>query len=248
MPQWLQALLLVAVTVQLTSLFTTIYLHRCLAHHALSLHPLPAFLMRLELWAATGMVPREWVAVHRKHHHFSDAEGDPHSPHLLGLARVLFGNAYYYAREAGNPDTVDRYARDIGADWLDRSVFRFGLAGPVVGIGLYVLLLGVWWGVPAYLAQAALYVFMSAVINGACHVIGYKNFSNTATNLRSVAWLTSGEGLHNNHHEFPASPRFSVRPSEFDPAWPVLRLLAALRLAKLLSVPASASATLQPRA
>ncbi|MFQ5927715.1 MAG: acyl-CoA desaturase, partial [Terriglobia bacterium] len=233
-----QALVLVGVSVQLSGFATSIYLHRCLAHRAVWLHPLPAFFMRLQLWLATGIVPREWVAVHRKHHHFPDTEGDPHSPLLLGLSKVLFGNAYYYAREAAKPETLDRYASDICQDWLDRHLFHYGGLGIGVGLVICVALLGPWWGIPAYLALGATYIFLNAVINGVCHVVGYKNFSNTATNLRSVAWLTGGEGLHNNHHAFPSSPKFSVRASEFDPAWPVLRLLAQFRLAKLRPVPA----------
>lgn len=248
MPQWLQAVVLIGVSVQLTSLATTIYLHRSLAHRGLWLHSLPAFFMRLHLWLASGIVPKQWVAVHRKHHHFPDTDGDPHSPRLLGLGKVLLGNAYYYAREAANPQTLERYAHDIGNNWLDRRLFRYSTIGVVLGMMVFVALLGFWWGVAAYLLQGGIYIFMSAVINGACHVLGYKNFPNTATNLRLVAWLTTGEGLHNNHHQFPASPKFSVRPSEFDPAWPLLRVFAALNLARLQPVPAQANSQLKTRA
>lgn len=233
---WLYALALAVVTVQASAFCTTLYLHRCLSHRALAVHPGLAFFLRLHLWLATGMVPKEWVAVHRKHHRYPDQEGDPHSPKLKGLGRILLGNAFYYLREARDAETLARYAPDIGNDWLDRRVFRHGLAGVLVGLLLFVLLLGPLAGGAAFAFQAGLYIFLSAVINGIGHAVGYQNFENTATNLQSVAWITAGEGLHNNHHEFPTSARFSLRRGEFDPAWPLIRLLAVLRLARPLHV------------
>ena len=231
---WLYALAAILVTVQVSTFCTSIYLHRALTHRALAMHPAAAFLMRLQVWLFTGIVPKEWVAVHRKHHRYPDQEGDPHSPKLKGLGRILLGNAFYYLRETRNPETLARFAPDVGNDWLDRRVFRHGVLGPMLGIVLFVLLLGPFAGGVAYILQAGLYIFLNAVINGAGHAIGYQTFENTATNLQSVAWITAGEGLHNNHHEFPTSARFSVRPREFDPAWLLIRLLAALRLARPL--------------
>ena len=233
---WLYALALALTTMQVSAFCTTLYLHRCLTHRALAVHPGLAFFLRLHLWLATGMVPKEWVAVHRKHHRYPDQEGDPHSPKLKGLASILVGNAYYYLREARDPETQARYAPDIGNDWLDRRVFRHGLMGVLLGLLLFVLLLGPLAGGLAFVFQAGLYVFLSAVINGIGHAVGYQNFGNTATNLQSVALITAGEALHNNHHEFPTSARFSVRRWEFDPAWPLICLLAALRLARPLHV------------
>ena len=233
---WLYALAAAMASVQLSSFATTIYLHRGLAHRALVLHPAAAFLMRLHLWLATGIVPREWIAVHRKHHRFPDQEGDPHSPRLKGLGNILLGNIYYYAREARNHDTLERFAPDIGNDWLDRHFFSRGGLGVLLGLLIFMALFGPLVGGLAFAAQAATYIFLSAVINGAGHAIGHQPFENTATNLQSVAWLTAGEGLHNNHHEFPTSARFSLRRGEFDPAWPVIRLLETLRLARPLHV------------
>lgn len=236
----LSALLLVALAVQLSAFATSIYLHRCLAHRSLRLHPLAAFPLRLQLWLATGIVPSQWVAVHRKHHRFTDREGDPHSPVLKGLWRILLGNVYYYAREARDPQTVNRFAPDVGRDWLDRYFFSRALIGVTCGLTLFVVLLGPVWGVASFGLQSAVYIFLSAVINGAGHAVGYSNFDNTATNMRGVAWITAGEGLHNNHHAFPASARFSIRPGEFDPSWPIIRLLMWLGLAhSLRPVPAA---------
>lgn len=233
---WFYSLVAAVVSVQLSTFATTIYLHRGLAHRALALHPAVAFLMRLHLWLATGIVPREWIAIHRKHHRYPDQEGDPHSPRLKGLAKILLGNIYYYAREARNRETLERFAPDIGNDWLDRRLFGRGGPGLLLGLAIFMLLLGPLAGGLAFVVQAAGYVFLSAVINGAGHAVGHQPFENTATNLQSVAWLTAGEGLHNNHHEFPTSARFSLRRGEFDPAWPVIRLLATLRLARPLHV------------
>jgi stearoyl-CoA desaturase (delta-9 desaturase) len=230
------ALLLIGVTVQLSSFATSIYLHRTLAHRGVQLSPWISIPMRLQLWLATGIKPKEWVAVHRKHHRHTDILGDPHSPVLEGLWHILLGNAYYYAREARKEETLAKFAPDVGNDWLDRYVFHFGLLGVGVGILIYVLLLGPLWGGLAYLVQAAIYIFFNAVVNGANHAVGYQNFENTATNLRLVALVTAGEGLHNNHHAYPTSARFSLRKYEFDPSWPVLRLLTWMRLAQPLKV------------
>ncbi len=238
------ALIVAFGAMQLSSMSTTIYLHRAMAHKGLRLHPLVTFLMRFQLWLFTGIVTREWVAVHRKHHHFADQEGDPHSPHLKGLWNVLLWNAFYYAREAANPEVVEKYTRDIPASFGDRMLNR-GWLGLAFGVTLFAAGFNLFhqgWiapviGVTTFLVQAVAYIGMNAVINGACHVLGYKNFDNTATNLRSVAWFSGGDGLHNNHHQYPASAKFSIRRWEFDPAWPVIRVLSALSLAQPLPLP-----------
>ncbi len=169
--------------------------------------------------------------MHRKHHTFTDQEGDPHSPRLLGFWRLQLLNAYYYAREARNPETLDKFAPDLPEDWLDRAVFSRGVAGLLVGIALLCALLGVWVGLIAAGVHAVLYVLVLApLINVLGHWRGVKNFENTAYNWRSLSWLTGGESLHNNHHAHPRAPKFSVRRWEFDPAWPLIRALAAIRL------------------
>jgi stearoyl-CoA desaturase (delta-9 desaturase) len=172
------------------------------------------------------------VAVHRKHHAFTEVEGDPHSPHLHGFWSVQFGNVFHYLKEARNPETLERYARDIQDDVFDRVAFRFGFLGPLLGIAGLCYVLGFWWGLLAAAVHLVMYVFvLSSSINGLCHYIGYRNFDNTATNIRWVAVLTGGEGLHNNHHGHPRSPKFSARRTEIDPAWPVIKMLTALKLA-----------------
>ncbi len=230
---------------QISTYSTTIYLHRAMAHKGLKLHPVVAMLMRLQLWIFTGLVMRQWVAVHRKHHHFSDEEGDPHSPHLKGLWPVLLWNYYYYAREAAKPEVLEKYTRDIPRTRAEAVLSR-GWLGLGLGLALFSASFGYFagWsgaaiGAAAFVVQGAGYILLNALINGACHVLGYKNFANTATNLRLIAWLTGGEGLHNNHHQYPASSKFSMNRKrwEFDPAWPVIRLLKVLSLAEPLPLP-----------
>ncbi len=226
------AAIYIVVVVQISNLCTTIYLHRHLAHHALRLQPVASLFMQFWLWLHTGINPREWVAVHRKHHRFSDKEGDPHSPKLEGLAKILLANAYLYKKEANNPETVTRYTRDIPKSRMEQHVLSHGYTGAGLGILTAVLLFGPIIGVTAFLLQASIYIFLNGMVNGVCHVIGYRNFDNEATNLRWVAWLTAGEGFHNNHHHAPSRAKLSVRGSEFDPAWMVLRLLRMVRLAE----------------
>jgi stearoyl-CoA desaturase (delta-9 desaturase) len=226
--------LAVAVILTQVAVFsTTIFLHRTATHRALVLHPFVAWMFRCALWITTGMTTRAWVAVHRKHHAFTDQEGDPHSPALMGFWSVQLGNVFLYVKEARNKDVVERYARDIVDDGWDRVFFNRGGLGPVVGTVALCGVLGVGWGLLAAGIHAIMYVFvLSSSINGLCHHVGYRNFDNTATNLRLLALLTGGEGLHNNHHGYPRSPKFSFRVGEIDPAWPLIRLLISLRLAK----------------
>jgi stearoyl-CoA desaturase (Delta-9 desaturase) len=230
----LLTLLAAAVVLQIAVFSTTIYLHRAATHRAVVLHPAAAWVFRLCIWLTTGIVPRQWVAVHRKHHAHTDEEGDPHSPKLEGFWPVQLGNVFYYVRELKkDPDIVRKYARDIREDRWDRWCFNHGTIGLIAGTALLCLLLGLWWGLLAAGIHAGMYVFvLSSSINGLCHHVGYRNFDNTATNIRLIAWLTGGEGLHNNHHGYPRSPKFSFRRWEFDPAWPLIRLMAKLRLAR----------------
>lgn len=226
------SLLVAAALIQIAVFSTTIYLHRSATHRALVLHPGVAWVFRLALWLTTGIATKEWVAVHRKHHAFTDQEGDPHSPALKGFWSVQLGNVFHYFKEAKNTDVVARYARDIEEDVWDRWFFNYGTPGVLLGTTLLCAILGLGWGLLAAGVHGVLYVFvLSSSINGLCHHVGYKNFDNTATNLRLLALVTGGEGLHNNHHSHPRSPKFSLRASEIDPAWPIIRLLVGLGLA-----------------
>lgn len=227
------SLVAAAILIQVAVFSTTIFLHRCATHRALILHPAVSWVFRLSLWLTTGIATKEWVAVHRKHHAFTDQEGDPHSPKIMGFWSVQLGNVFHYVKEAKNPAVVARYARDIEDDVWDRWFFNHGTLGLAVGVTLLCAMLGIGWGLLAATVHAVMYVFvLSSSINGLCHAVGYRNFDNTATNLRFLALLTGGEGLHNNHHGYPRSPKFSFRTSEIDPAWPLIKLLITLNLAK----------------
>ena len=234
---WIAAL--VALTLaQIAVIATSVYLHRTLAHRALRLHPVAGGCCRALLWLTTGQNRREWVAVHRKHHTFTDREGDPHSPRLLGFWNVQFWNVYYYMREARNPETIRTFAPDIAEDWLDRALFSRGMTGLALGIALLCWVFGMRIGLSAGLAHAVLYVFVLApLINGLGHWRGAQNFGNTAYNSRVLAWVTGGESLHNNHHAHPRAPKFSMRVLEFDPSWVVIRCLAKVGLVEVVGAP-----------
>jgi stearoyl-CoA desaturase (Delta-9 desaturase) len=220
---------------QVAGLITTMYLHRTLSHKALRLSPAVTMLMRVGTWMFTIVSPREWVAVHRKHHNFSDVEGDPHSPHIEGYWQIMIANVYYYKREARNDDTLEKYAADLPYDRLDKYLFRYPELGYVVTGALLVMLLGVGPGLVAFAVHTVVYVTLNAAVNGAGHTFGYKSFANDATNLKLLALVTFGEGLHNNHHARPAAPKLSAFRGEIDPAWPIIRLLEKLRLVKVLT-------------
>ena len=233
--QYVVAISVGLVLAEVATLITTIYLHRVLSHKAIRLHPALTLLMRLGTWMLTSISPREWVAVHRKHHNFSDVEGDPHSPHIEGYWKIMLANVYYYRREANSDDTLEKYAADLPFDRLDRVLLRRGTLGfSLMGVVL-VLLMGLGPGLVALATLAVVYLVLNAAINGAGHTFGYKSFANDATNLRLLALITFGEGLHNNHHARPASPRLSAFRGEFDPAWPVILLLEKLGLAEVLT-------------
>ena len=233
--QYVVAILVGLVLAEVATLITTIYLHRVLSHKSIRLHPVMTMLMRFGTWMLTSISPREWVAVHRKHHNFSDVEGDPHSPHIEGYWQIMLANVYYYRREANNGDTLQKYASDLPFDRLDELFLRRGTVGFSLTGGVLVLLLGLGPGFVTLTTLAAVYLLLNAAINGAGHTFGYKSFANDATNLRLLALITFGEGLHNNHHARPASPKLSAFRGEFDPAWPFIRLLVFLRLAEVLS-------------
>jgi stearoyl-CoA desaturase (delta-9 desaturase) len=234
---WAVPLVTIGLT-QVAVIATSIYLHRALAHRSLQLHPAADVAFRTVLWLTTGQCRQEWVAVHRKHHTFTDRDGDPHSPRLLGFWRVQLFNVAYYMREARNADTLETFAPDLRPDRLDRVFFSHGILGLGIGLGLLCTVLGLWPGLVAGLLHAVLYVFVLApLINALGHWRGLRNFQNTASNWRLLTWITGGESLHNNHHAHPRSPKFSMRRWEFDPSWPIIRSLAAVRLLVILGRP-----------
>lgn len=230
------------VILQMSVFATTIYLHRSITHRGVELHPALALLIHLELMLFTGVIPRQWAAVHRKHHHHSDEVGDPHSPRVLGLWTVLFGNYFLYKKEANNPATLRKYTPDYRPDMIDRLPMFIQNYSIFAGLAIFMLMFGWVWGLGAWLAQTVAYVLLNSSINSLCHMIGYRNFDNSATNITLIALLTGGEGLHNNHHEFPTSARFALRRREIDLAWPIIQFFERCGLAKVNRLPIAKAA------
>jgi stearoyl-CoA desaturase (delta-9 desaturase) len=231
------------VVTQVAMFATTVYLHRGITHRALVVHPLLAFVCRATLWITTGMRPREWAAVHRRHHAATDTPDDPHSPVQSGFWRVQLLNAAMYRRVARDRETVRKYARDVPRDRFDRFMFDHASLG--LGIGVTVLCVGFglvvgWWGILlgaiAATVHAVGYLGLSGAVNAIGHTIGRRPNDNSATNVVLLALFTCGEGLHNNHHDRPTSPRFSRRWSQVDLAWWGIRVLAWCKLVRLRTV------------
>lgn len=224
----------------LTILCLSLYCHRAIAHRAVSLHPVVAHFMRFWLWLTTGASTRAWVAVHRKHHAFVDRPGDPHSPVVFGLTRIFFLGYFYYRKETLDPETLAKYGRDCPDDWLERNVYvRLHLLGLALVATFDLWMFGLWGGLAAIAIQIAWEALWAAgVINGLGHAFGYRSFESrdASRNIVPVGLLVSGEELHNNHHRWPRSAKFSARWFEVDLGWGVLRALAAVGLAKDLYV------------
>jgi len=233
---WWGYLLVAAVTIHVTVIGVTLYYHRDQAHRALDLHPVLRQFFRCWVWATTAMVVHQWVAVHRKHHAFVEQEGDPHSPQLLGLKRMLLDGAQVYREATWDDDSIAAYRHGTPDDWLERHVYgRHNHLGVVTLLIVEAILFGL-PGVAIWALQMLnMPVLASALINGVGHHSGYRNFDvpDASTNVTPIAFLAGGEELHNNHHAFPSSAKFSVRRFEFDIGWGYIRFLSALGLAKV---------------
>ena len=232
------ALYLLVVT-QLTILSVTLYLHRSQAHRGVDFHPLIAHFFRFWAWLTTAMVTRQWVAVHRKHHAKVETIEDPHSPMVFGIKRVFWQGVELYRVAANDKATEEKYGRGTPDDWIERNLYaRFPDAGPTLLALLSIALFG-FWGLAIWAIQMLWIPFWAAgFVNGLGHWWGYRNFesSDTSTNLSPWGLWIGGEELHNNHHAFPSSAKFALRRFEVDIGWVVIRLLAALRLARVLRV------------
>jgi stearoyl-CoA desaturase (Delta-9 desaturase) len=222
-----------------TIISVTVFLHRHQAHRALELHPLLSHFFRFWLWLTTGMITREWVAIHRKHHAKCETEDDPHSPQTRGLEKVLWQGAELYRAEAKNQLTMEKFGKGTPNDWLERNLYqRFNFLGVSFLLVIQFLLFGT-AGVAIWAIQMLWIPFWAAgVINGIGHYWGYRNFEipNMATNISPWGILIGGEELHNNHHAFGSSAKFSNRWWEFDIGWFYIRLFSLLGLARVLKV------------
>lgn len=227
------------VMVQVSMMAVTLYLHRDQAHRAIDLHPVLRHFFRLWIWMTSGQITRDWVAVHRKHHAMVEREGDPHSPVVFGLRKVLTEGAELYRVEANKPETLEKFGRGCPDDWLERNVYERYKNGGLVGLAIIDLALFGVAGITIWAIQMLSQpVFAAGVINGLGHARGYRNFESddASTNLTPVALLIGGEELHNNHHAFPTSAKFSVRWWEFDIGWLYIAVFRALGLCKVRRV------------
>lgn len=227
------------VWIQITMMAITLYFHRSQAHRSVDLHPVLQHFFRFWLWITTGAPTKEWVAVHRKHHALCERDGDPHSPVVYGLKRVVLEGAELYKREAAKPETLEKYGKGTPDDWVERNIYS---RLDYTGIGLLVLFNIVMFGaigiILVAVELAAMPVLAAGIVNGVCHARGYRNFetNDASTNLWPIAVLIGGEELHNNHHAFPTSARFSLRKGEFDIGWLYLRIFSLLGLAHVRRV------------
>lgn len=227
------------VMVQITMMAVTLYLHRDQAHRALDLHPALRHFFRFWIWCTSGMLTKEWVAVHRKHHAFCETPDDPHSPQIYGLKKVLLEGAELYRVEKDNKETLEKFGRGAPDDWIERNVYlRYPWGGIVLTVTADLLLFGVPGITIIAIQMVSMPLFAAGVINGLGHHTGYRNFEcdDAATNLLPWGFLVGGEELHNNHHAFPTSAKFSVRRWEFDIGWMYISILRALGLARVKKV------------
>jgi stearoyl-CoA desaturase (delta-9 desaturase) len=227
-------LLYILIATHITIVAVTLFLHRSQAHRSVQFHPAVAHFFRFWLWLTTGMVTKQWVAVHRKHHRFSDEPGDPHSPHVYGIKQVFFKGAFLYHEASKDKVMVDTYGVGTPADWIEHNLYS---AHSRLGIGilfLFNIIVFGWVGAIIWGIQMLWIPFWAAgVVNGVGHWWGYRNGETKDQSRNIVPWgiVIGGEELHNNHHLDPASAQLSRRWWEFDIGWMYIRLLSALRLA-----------------
>lgn len=228
------------VLTQVTIASVTIYLHRHQAHRALTLHPIISHFFRFWLWMTTGMVTAQWVAIHRKHHATTDVEGDPHSPVVYGIKKVLWEGAELYRMACKDKEMIEKYAHGAPDDWVERNIYSKYSAKGIVLMAIIDLLLFGLPGISIWAVQMMwIPIWAAGVINGLGHFWGYRNFevSDTSTNLIPWAFWIGGEELHNNHHAFASSAKFSNKWWEFDLGWFYIRCLSLLGLAKVKKLP-----------
>ena len=238
LPWWGYVVYALIVT-HITIAAVTIFLHRHQAHRALDLHPLPSHFFRFWLWLTTGMVTKEWAAIHRKHHAKCESADDPHSPQVLGINKVLWEGTELYRKESVNRETLEKYGQGTPDDWIERHIYtRHSVIGVSLLMVLNFILFG-FIGVTIWAVQMAWIPFFAAgVINGIGHYWGYRNFQPEDASTNIVPWgiLIGGEELHNNHHAYASSARLSNRWYEFDIGWLYIRTLETLGLAQVKKV------------
>lgn len=237
---WWGYIVVALVLTQITIYSVTIFLHRCQAHRALDLHPIASHFFRFWLWMTTGMITKDWTAIHRKHHAKVETADDPHSPQVKGIWKVLFEGAELYRKERRNKETLERYGQGTPDDWIERNIYTPHSA---MGITLMLIINLVLFGpigLTIWAVQMAWIPFWAAgIINGVGHYVGYRNFecADASRNISPIAFFVGGEELHNNHHTYATSAKFSVKWWEFDIGWMLIRILQFFGLARPKRVP-----------
>ncbi len=236
---WWQIVVYTLVTTHITIAGVTIYLHRCQAHRALDLHPIASHFFRGWLWLTTGMVTREWAAIHRKHHAKCETEEDPHSPQTRGIGKVMLEGTELYRTEAANRETVEKYGHGCPDDWIERNLYtRYSTVGVYLTLAIDLLLFGA-IGLTVFAVQMLwIPVLAAGVINGLGHWWGYRNWDSPDASTNIFPWgiLIGGEELHNNHHAYASSAKLSSKWYEFDIGWLYIRTLSLLGLATVRRV------------
>jgi stearoyl-CoA desaturase (delta-9 desaturase) len=233
---WWQTVLVALALTHVTIASVTIFLHRHQAHRALDLHAIPSHFFRFWLWLTTGMVTKEWAAIHRKHHAKCEQEGDPHSPVVFGIKKVFFEGSELYRAEAKNQETMARYGHGTPDDWIERNLYtRYSWQGVGLMFIINLALFGAAGAAVWALQMAWIPITAAGIINGIGHYWGYRNFEapDASTNISPWGIIIGGEELHNNHHTYPTSAKLSVKPYEFDIGWLYISILSALGLAKV---------------
>lgn len=237
---WWQILVFTLVVTHITIAGVTIFLHRCQAHRALDLHPIAAHFFRFWLWLTTGMVTKEWAAIHRKHHAKCETVDDPHSPQILGIGTVLSRGAELYKKESHNQETLDKFGHGTPDDWLERNIYaRY----PSLGVSLMLIIDVFLFGGLGFTVWAVQMLWIpitaAGVINGIGHYWGYRNYDceDASTNIFPWGILIGGEELHNNHHTFATSAKLSSKWYEFDIGWLYIQIMSAVGLAKVKKTP-----------
>ena len=236
---WWGYLVVGLVLTHITIASVTLFLHRAQAHRGLDLHPIMSHFFRFWLWISTGIETREWVAIHRKHHAKCETADDPHSPQHHGIKKVLLDGYGLYWTESQNPETIAKYSHGMPDDWLEHNLYeKYSWQGVALLLITHLILFGP-IGATIWAVQMAWIPFHAAgIINGIGHYWGYRHYTvnDTSRNIVPIAFWIGGEELHNNHHAFPTSARFSMRWYEFDLGWAYIRTLSMLGLAEVKKV------------
>ena len=229
-------ILITLLLTHITILCVTLYLHRSQAHRGVEFHPVASHFMRFWLWLTTGMVTKQWVAIHRKHHRFTDKEGDPHSPVVYGIRRVFFKGAGLYHAASKDAAMIQQYGAGTPDDWIEKNLYTdHSRLGILLMLMIDLALFGP-WGLIVWAVQMLWIPFWAAgVINGLGHWFGYRNFvtKDQSTNIVRLGIVVGGEELHNNHHADPGNAKLSKTAKEFDIGWMYIKGLEFLGLAKL---------------